>query len=166
MDEEVRSMLLAPAGLYLPLVAALVLTLLRTPSSRRVGDRTDLIRIFLIGVAVQCAHFGEEYLTSIHTLFPPLFGLASVPARFFVGFNVFFIMLWLVCSYGVKQGLRAAYFPVWFFGLAMCLNGIIHPLLAVWVGGYFPGLLTSPVAGVMGVLVTKKLIQSTELAVG
>lgn len=154
-------MLLAPAGLYLPLVAALVLTFLRTRGSTRDGDRTRLIRIFLIGVAVQCAHFSEEYLTGFYRLFPPLFGLAPVSARFFVGLSVFFIVLWLVCSFGVKRGFRAAYFPVWFFGLGMCLNGIVHPLLAVWVGGYFPGLFTSPVAGVLGVLVMRELIQST-----
>jgi hypothetical protein len=33
MNEEAQSILLAPAGLYLPLVAALVLTFVRTPRS-------------------------------------------------------------------------------------------------------------------------------------
>jgi len=155
-------MLLAPAGLYLPLVIALILAIIRTPRHVDAGARANLVGVFLIGIACQCAHFIEEFVTGIHRLFPPLLGLAPISAELFVGLNVFWLGVWALAAYGLLRGLWVAYFPVWFFGLAMCLNGIAHPLLSVWTGGYFPGIFTSPVAGIMGIVVTRNLLQSTE----
>ena len=34
-----------------------------------------------------------------------------------------------------------------FLAIGMVLNGIVHPLLSVRAGGYFPGLVTSPLVG-------------------
>ncbi len=79
-----------------------------------------------------------------------------------MGFNVFWLGIWALAAVGVLRGFKVAYFPIWFFGLAMCLNGIAHPLLSVWVAGYFPGLVTAPFVGIMGVVVTRKLFQLTE----
>jgi len=161
MNEGTQSMLLAPAGLYLPLVVAVVLTVFRPPQPGLPGTRRNLVEVFLIGIACQCIHCIEEFVTGIHLLFPPLFGLAPISAEVFVGFNVFWIGVWALAGYGVLRGIQIAYFPVWFFALAMCLNGIAHPLLSVWTAGYFPGLITSPVVGVMGVVIIRRLLQST-----
>ena len=155
-------MLLAPAGLYLPLVVALVLAIVRPPRRVAIEARAKFVRLFLIGIAFQCAHIIEEFIAGIHLLFPPLFGLAPISAEVFVGFNVFWLGIWALAAVGVLLGSRVAYFPIWFFGLAMCLNGIAHPLLSVWVAGYFPGLVTAPFVGIMGVVVTRNLLQLTE----
>ncbi len=161
MSENVQSMLLAPAALYLPLAVALVLTLARPPRRVGIGARTKFVEVFLIGIACQCAHTFEEFVTGLHLLFPPLFGLAPLSAEYFVGFNVFWIGIWVLSAFGVLRGARVAYFPVWFFGLAMCLNGILHPSMAIWAAGYFPGLVTAPVVGIIGVVVTTRLFQLT-----
>jgi hypothetical protein len=160
MNDNLESILLAPAGLYLPLVAALVLTLVRAPQAER-SERIKLVGVFLIGTACQCLHVIEEFVFGFHELFPPLFGLDPISAELFVGFNVFWLGIWALAAFGMLRNSRIAYFPVWFFGLAMCLNGIAHPLLSVWTGGYFPGLITSPLAGIMGIIITKKLVQNT-----
>lgn len=162
MSENVQSMFLAPAGLYLPLVVALVLALRRPPRRGAAGDRTKLVEAFLIGIACQCAHTIEEFVTGVHLLYPPLVGLVPLSAELFVGFNIFWLGVWVLSALGVLRGSRVAYFPVWFFGLAMCLNGILHPLLAVWVAGYFPGLVTSPIVGIMGVVVIQRLFAVTD----
>lgn len=164
MSESTQSLLLAPAGLYLPLVVALVLSVVRPPRDLELDDRTKLVGVFLLGISCQCAHFIEEFTTGFHMLFPPLFGLTPISAELFVGFNVFWLGIWAIAAFGVIRNSRVAYFPVWFFGLAMCLNGIAHPLLSVWQSGYFPGLVTSPVVGIMGLMITRNLIQSTEQA--
>lgn len=165
MNENALNLLLAPAGLYLPLIAAVVLSLIRQPRRIGRGAIIKLVGIFLIGVACQCVHFIEEFTTRIYEVFPPLFGLAPITPELFVGFNAFWLGIWSVAAYGILRGYRAAYFPVWFFGLAMCLNGVAHPLLSVWTGGYFPGLVTSPVVGLMGILVVRRLFLATERAV-
>ena len=41
------------------------------------------------------------------------------------------------------------------------LNFIAHPILALRAGGYFPGLLTAPVVGVLGVLAIRELERVT-----
>ncbi len=101
-------------------------------------------------------------MTGVHLLYPPLIGLVPLSAELFVGFNIFWLGVWVLSALGVLRGSRVAYFPVWFFGLAMCLNGILHPLLAVWVAGYFPGLVTSPIVGIMGVVVIQRLFAVTD----
>lgn len=164
MSDSTQSLFLAPAGLYLPLVMALVLSVGRRPRDTEPGDRTKLVELFLIGIACQCLHVIEEFAAGMHVLFPPLFGLASISAELFIGFNVFWLGTWAIAAFGVLRNSRVAYFPVWFFGLAMALNGIAHPLLSVWQSGYFPGLVTAPLVGIMGIVITRKLIQSTEWA--
>ena len=62
---------------------------------------------------------------------------------------------------GPAKGTRLALFPVWFFAIAAVANGIAHPVLAVVGHGYFPGLITSPVLGVLGVLLGLRLLELT-----
>jgi len=52
----------------------------------------------------------------------------------------------------VKGDYRIAYFPVWFFVIGMAGNGVAHPAVAVAVNGYFPGLIISPIVGIIGVI--------------
>jgi hypothetical protein len=52
-------------------------------------------------------------------------------------------------------------FSVWFFAIAAIANGIAHPLLSLRVGGYFPGLLTSPILGLVGILLWSRLMAAT-----
>ncbi len=161
MGENGQSGLLAPALLLLLLFTAGILASTRSPRHADIKARTKLVEIFLLGIACQCAHAIEEFVGGLHVRYPVLLGLSPLSAETFVGFNVFWLGIWSLAAYGVLRGVTIAYFPVWFFGLAMCLNGIIHPLLAVWAGGYFPGLVTSPVAGIVGFLSTRRLLHLT-----
>ncbi|HSR70549.1 MAG TPA: HXXEE domain-containing protein [Acidobacteriota bacterium] len=157
-------MLLAPAAVYLVLFLAVVITALRPPRSLGAAERLGLVELFLLGVACQCLHMLEEFLTGLHLVYPPLFGLAPLSGEFFVTFNVAAIALWVLAAAGILRGMSAAYFPVWFLALACCLNLVFHPLLSLYTGGYFPGLLTSPLVGLMGILITRRLFQLTDPA--
>ncbi|MBI2569230.1 MAG: hypothetical protein HYV63_19595 [Candidatus Schekmanbacteria bacterium] len=46
------------------------------------------------------------------------------------------------------------------------MNGIGHPLFAVASGGYFPGLITSPLIGVAGVVLWGRLLRATAERLG
>ena len=65
---------------------------------------------------------------------------------------------WILSAVALDLGHRAALVPIWFFAIAMLLNGVAHPLLALWAGGYFPGLITSPLSGLVGVLLWRQLL--------
>jgi len=62
---------------------------------------------------------------------------------------------------GLQKGSRWSLFPAWFFALASMANGIAHPVLALLAREYFPGLLSSPVLGAVGVMLARELLTLT-----
>lgn len=163
MSENLRSVLLGISGLYISLAIALILAFFRRetkPYNETAFNR--FVHLFLLGVSCQCLHFLEEFLTGFYIRFPGFLGLPPWSGEFFVTINLFWIAIWILSAIGIRKHLQAAYFPVWFFAVIMAGNGIAHPLLAIAAGGYFPGLVSSPLVGIMGVLLLKKLWELTQ----
>jgi uncharacterized membrane protein YhdT len=152
LAQNLQSILLGTSALALAAVVAVLLTLLRRAPEPDPKRRNRLINLLLIGVLLQCLHFGEEFLTRFNDRFPQLLGLPPWSREFFVAFNLFWIAVWVLSAVGLRNNLRLAHFPVWFLIVAMLLNGLGHPLLAIAVGGYFPGLWTSWLVGLMGLI--------------
>ncbi len=157
MNENLRSMLMGTAGLSAGAVVALLLTILRKPVDGDLAGRERTARLFLIGLAAQCLHFMEEFVTRFPDRFPALLGLPAWSENLFVVFNLIWLSVWTLSVIGLQKGYRFALFPVWFFAIAAIANGIAHPMLALVAQGYFPGLITSPVVGVLGVLLWLRL---------
>jgi hypothetical protein len=158
MSEQLKSILIGLSGLYLALIISLFLTIYKSPIEMEKGKRDNLVNFFMFGIAVQCFHFMEEFITGFHIKFPEFLGLTPWPGEFFVSFNIFWIAVWIVSVIGFRHNYRAAYFPLWFFITGMILNLIAHPLLALANNGYFPGLFTSPLVGIMGIILLNKMI--------
>jgi hypothetical protein len=157
MDQNLRSVLVGTAGLSAGAVVALLLTILRRPVDGDLAGRERVARLFLIGLAAHCLHFMEEFVTRFHDRFPALLGLPAWPENLFVVFNLIWLSIWILSAIGLQKGYPLALFPVWFFAIAAIANGIAHPMLAVVARGYFPGLITSPMIGVLGVLLWLRL---------
>jgi hypothetical protein len=157
VNENLRSILIGTSGLSAAAFAALLLTTLRRPRDLDPAGRDRTARLFLIGLAAQCLHSIEEFVTGFSDRFPPLLGLPAWPEDFFVTFNLAWLTIWILSAIGLQRGRRFALFPIWFFAIASMANGIAHPVLAAVVRGYFPGLITSPVVGVLGVLLWLRL---------
>lgn len=161
MSEYLQSVVVGTAGLSVAAIVALLLTLFRKPPSSNSLARASTLRIFLLGLAAQCLHFAEEFLTRFESRFPELLGLPAWSENFFVAFNLAWLAVWILSAIGLQRGSRIALFPIWFFALASIANGIAHPILAIVARGYFPGLLTSPVVGVIGILLWRRLVALT-----
>ena|SRR5208283_3195068 len=161
MPENLRSILTGTAGLSVAAVAAMVLTIVRRPVESDAAGRERTVRLFLIGIAAQCLHFLEEFVTRFEERFPPLLGLPAWSEDFFVVFNLTWLCVWILSAIGLPRGYRAAFFPVWFFAIASIVNGIVHPVLALAARGHFPGLITSPLVGAVGVLLWLMLMVVT-----
>ena len=157
MSESLQSILIGTSALTTVGIAALLLTIAKKPKSLNSQDLDQFVKLFLIGVAFQCIHFLEEFVTHLYEGLPQLLGLQPWSAEFFVSFNLSGICIWILSAVGLKNNFRLAFFPVWFFAIGMTANGIIHPALALAVGGYFPGLFTSPIVGVLGVMLLLRL---------
>ena len=132
----------------------------RTVSTDEHGRKAAAIML-LIATLAQSVHFIEEATRGFHVAFPAVFGQPPIPMAIFVAFNVALLILWLASVPGVNAGHRGAMFAAWFLALAGILNGVAHPLLAAVTGGYFPGLVTSPVIGIAGLLLWQRLRQTT-----
>lgn len=162
MSEELRSIVLGTLGLSVAAAVAAVLTFTRAPISAARAAIESLRRVLVMTVALQSLHFLEELATGFHQRFPQWLGLAPWSATFFVAFNLFWIAVWVAGVPGIAARRTWALLALWFLALACCANGVAHPLLALAVGGYFPGLVTSPFLGLAGALLLRRLLATTQ----
>jgi hypothetical protein len=159
MSNELSSIVVGTSGLTLAAIVALLLA----TSRQRIGvaDRPSIRRLAIFGVLLQTGHFTEETLTQFYVRFPELLGLAPWSETFFVSFNLVWVSVWVLSIALLKTYPRAAAFPIWFLGIASAANGVIHPALALASTGYFPGLWSSPLVGILGVVLLRKLASAT-----
>ena len=162
MTEELRSVLLGTAGLSVAAVIALLLTVSRAGIGADKPQLRAAVLTMVVAILFQAAHFAEEVATGFHQRFPELLGLTPWPPAFFVSFNLFWLTIWSLSIWGFIAHRRVALFPLWFLSLACVANGLAHPALSALTGGYFPGLATSPLVGVIGILLLRRLIVMTD----
>ena len=163
MSDQLRSILLGTAGLSVAAVIALLLTLLRGGVEASRQELRMAVRLAFITTLVQAGHFAEELATGFHRRFPELLGLSPWSLRFFVSFNLVWLAVWGLSLWGLAARRRIALFPLWFLGIGCVVNGLAHPALSVRTGGYFPGLVTSPLVGALGILLLRRLGLITRL---
>jgi protein-S-isoprenylcysteine O-methyltransferase Ste14 len=162
MDGQFASEFVGTAGLTLAGGLALLLAVLRRPLPDRVVQRRRVTLMLVFGLGCQMAHFAEEYVTEFYRHFPETLGLAPWSRAFFIILNVCWFAIWAWAAFRLRLGHRAAYFPAWFFAITAMVNAIAHPLLALRASGYFPGLITSPLLGLVGVWLFVGLVKLTE----
>ena len=146
----------------LPLMfVAVVLAATRPNLRSEVRTSTRFFAVVGLTILMQSLHFLEELRSDFFIRLPETFGLQPFTETVFVTFNATWLAIWVISLFAVRAGLRFSCFPLWFLGLAMVLNLLAHPLLALRAGGYFPGLLTAPLVGVLGVLTIRELVRVT-----
>ena len=142
-------------------VVALWLTISRGGVSADAAAVRSAVWVAAITTAAQAGHFAEELTTGLHERLPAAFGLPPMSLRLFVSFNVAWLVIWALSVWGLARRRHVALFPLWFLRIASVANGLLHPLLALNTGGYFPGLATSPVMAVVGALLLARLARVT-----
>jgi Protein of unknown function with HXXEE motif len=103
-----------------------------------------------LAVVVQAAHFAEELGSGFQRELPSLAGAPPWSLARFALFNGAWLVAfaWAAATRGRSRlGLAILGFLALGGGL---LNGVAHVLLAIWRGGYFPGLATAPICGAAG----------------
>jgi Protein of unknown function with HXXEE motif len=161
MTQALRSILLGTAGLTGAATVALLVTLARGGVEVDDARLRSAVRLAMIAAVLQALHFAEEYATGFHRRFPELLELPPWSDGFFVIFNLVWLAIWAVSICGLGRRRHAALFPLWFLAIAGIGNGLGHPLLSLRTGGYFPGLITSPLVGIAGVLLLRALLDVT-----
>ena len=148
-------------GLAVLFALAIVLTIARPNITRETGVLRRASITIIATLAAQVLHFAEELGTQFYVRFPVELGLQPWSKRFFVVFNVVWLAVWVASLLAVRARLVPALVPLWFLGLAMALNGVAHPVLALRAGGYFPGLATTPIVALGGGILLYQLFRVT-----
>lgn len=102
------------------------------------------VPLYLLLLGIQFLHFTEEYLTGFNEKLPALLGETPYPMEYWITFNMiayFVFTLGGIILY--KQIKELLIIPIFFILTGVILNSIAHLLLSIYVGGYFPGLITA-----------------------
>jgi len=161
---ELRSWAFGATGIWVALIAAGLLAARRPFPALSDRGRRHLVLLALVAIAVQIAHFGEELSKGFFAAFPQALGLPLWSRRAFIVFNLVWLVAWLISVPTAVRGSRLAQWLLWFLALALVLNGIAHPVLAVLARGYFPGLVTSVAAFLAGGVMLRWMVGVTRNA--
>jgi hypothetical protein len=121
-------------------------------------------RALAAAATVQGLHFLEETATGFRTQLGGAFGLPPMPLAFFLTFNLAWLAFWFASVPAIRRGHMLGFFAAWFLAIAGILNGVLHPVLAVDAGGYFPGLISSPAIAAASVWLWIQLRRATAKA--
>ena len=109
---------------------------------------------FLALIFAQAGHSVEEYAFRLYDVLAPARYVSSVfgidRQAGFLAVNAALVLFGLWCwqariRAGRGRGLA------WFWALLDIANGSAHIALAIWAGGYFPGLATAPLLAGPGI---------------
>ena len=166
MNPQLSSYVTGTLGLTVVLVVSAALAFARrnVTADPRTLARVQAAAAFAIGA--QLLHFLEELHSAFYLRFPVQLGLTPWTRGFFIVFNLVWLLIWVGAAAAVRTRSVLAMLPLWFLALALVLNGIAHPLLALAVDGYFPGLYTSPLVAVFGAVLLHRLARSTAAMTG
>jgi hypothetical protein len=128
-------------------------------SYREMPKAERVLPVYLVALAIQFLHFTEEYVFGFHIRITEIMaGWPPFDDNVFVAFNMIAYSLFLLGGLGMYRGMKFPMIIVWFFAIAGVFgNAILHLLLAVRVGGYFPGLFTSFAGWILGPILLTRL---------
>ncbi len=140
---------------------ALMVTIARGGINADQAALRSAVRMAILAIVCQILHFAEEAGGELNRRFPEFFGLDPVAMDAFVSVNLVALAVWALSVPALLARVSAALFPLWFLAVASVSNALLHPALAIATGGYFPGVLTSPVVGVAGLFLLRGLARIT-----
>jgi hypothetical protein len=120
----------------------------------------EFIPAFAVLLAVQFLHFAEEFATGFRTQFPLLYDGAPYSANLFVIVNMCaYFAFTIACLLAFETRRWFLLVPAIFFIIYGAIgNAISHSWWSLYLGAYFPGLVTAQAYWVMGPLVLHKLL--------
>jgi hypothetical protein len=162
----VLSVLPSLVVLGLAALGALLLARSRESPPEKSSERVAAARVLALCVVIQALHFAEEAASGLHERLGALLGLPGLPLSLFVTFNLVWLGIWIVSVPGLRSARPAAFFAAWFLAIVGIFNGVAHPLLAIRAGGYFPGLVSSPLIGLASLWLGLRLHGATRAREG
>lgn len=100
--------------------------------------------MYVISLMIQLLHCTEEYLGGFYTRIVEVSPFPPMSSQYFLELNAVAYACFLIGAVGIWKNQNWAMVIAWFFIIAGVFgNALGHTLMALRVGGYFPGLYTS-----------------------
>ena len=133
---------------------------------RHLPSGATFLPVFFVALAVQFIHFAEEFTTGFRTSFPLLYGGTPYSADLFVTFNMAaYFMFTLTCVLVFTKSFRFLLVPSLFFIIYGAIgNAISHTWWSLYLGAYFPGLVTAQLYWIVGPFLLYKLVGRPKVA--
>lgn len=124
---------------------------------------------FFLLVLFQGFHSIEEYVGKLWDVFPPAKFLTSLISQNhetgFLVINIGLFIFGLWCwFFPVRKNYSYTRSLIWFWIVIEIINGISHPLWALFQWSYEPGVITAPVLLFLAIYLTKQLTHLTHPA--
>lgn len=114
-------------------------------------------------ILTQAVHSTEEILFRLWESFPPARFISTAispadPERGFVVGNILLVAFGTWCFFWpVRREWAIAGTIAWLWVIIETINGIVHPLWALHVGGYAPGVATAPLLLILALYLARQL---------
>jgi hypothetical protein len=113
--------------------------------------RPALQPVFALSILVFAAHVAEEFVTGFHREVPALFGRGPWSDTRYLAFNAVFVVIFLLAAATMRLVRALPLLALFCFAIAGGVgNGVMHLLLVIYRGGYFPGAWTALPCFAMG----------------
>lgn len=108
--------------------------------------------VFVVTLAIQFAHFAEEFVTGFYRDFALLYGGQPYSTNLFVVFNMTAYVAFALGAVGaMERPVGFALIPALFFLVYGAIgNAITHTWWSIMLGEYFPGLVTAQLFWIAG----------------
>ncbi|WP_205826196.1 hypothetical protein [Microbispora catharanthi] len=129
-------------------------------TDRRLPDPSRVLPIYLIGLAWQFLHFGEEFMNGFNWRWPTqVFGANAMSLPMFVWINMISYAAFALGALAIYRGWRVPLLIAWFFAIMGAMgNAIGHPIYDLVSGDLaFPGIVTSLGYWVIGPILVYRL---------
>jgi hypothetical protein len=126
---------------------------------QRMPAAESVLPLYLLALAVQMLHFIEEFITRFYVRFPvEIYHSAPFPVDEFVISQMVLFALLIVGAIGIFKQWKIPMVMVWFLiVMLLIVNAVQHPIYALVVRGYFPGLYTSVAGWVLGPMLFRRV---------
>ncbi len=123
-----------------------------------------ILPIYLLALGIQFIHFTEEYLTDFVEAVPNLLGQEAYPLDYWIVFNMVAYTVFILGGIILFNRIKALMIiPLFFMLVGVLLNSVGHILIALYVGGYFPGLYTALIYIIIGPILIKRVFNATKI---
>lgn len=116
-------------------------------------------------ILAQTLHSIEEIIGRLWESFPPARFISTAvspadPERGFIVLNILLVAFGTWCFFWpVRRQWPIAQSIAWLWVVVETVNGIVHPLWALRVGGYAAGVATAPILLVLALYLARQLIR-------